>query len=311
MRVLVVGTPQIAVPTLDALVASDHEVVAVVTRPDAPGRRGSELLPSPLKARALQLGLPVLTPERASDPVFVDKVAALGCDAAAVVAFGQILRPALLSTVRLAWVNLHFSVLPAWRGAAPVQRAIMAGDDVTGACTFVIEEGLDTGPVIGLVTETIRPTDTAGDLLDRLAVAGADLVVRSLDALGDGSASPVAQGGDGVSYAHKLTREDARVRWELASHIVDRQVRGCTPAPGAWTTLPDGTIAKIGPLKPREDLPGGAQGTIKEVAGAILVNSGSAPLEMSWIAPSGRRPMPAADWWRGSRLTEGAQLGEA
>src|SRR5512143_373323 len=296
MRVLVVGTPQIAVPTLDALVASEHEVVAVATRPDAAGRRGSELLPSPLKSRALELGLPVLAPERASDPEFMATVEALGCDAAAVVAYGQILRPALLGAVRLAWVNLHFSVLPAWRGAAPVQRAIMAGDDVTGACTFVIEEGLDTGPVIGVATETIRPTDTAGDLLDRLAAVGATLMVRSLDALADGSASPIPQGEDGVSYAHKLSREDARVRWELASHVVDRQVRGCTPAPGAWTTLPDGTIAKIGPLTPREDVPGGAPGTVKRASGAILVNSGSSPLEMSWIAPSGRRPMPAADW---------------
>jgi len=311
MRVLVVGTPQIAVPTLDALVASDHEVVAVVTRPDAPGRRGSELLPSPVKARAVELGLPVLAPERASEPAFADEIRELACDVAAVVAFGQILRPALLGATRLGWVNLHFSVLPAWRGAAPVQRAIMAGDDVTGACTFLIEEGLDTGAVIGLVTETIRPTDTAGDLLERLAVVGATLMVRSLDALADGSASPIPQGEEGISYAHKLTRDDARVRWELASHVVDRQVRGCTPAPGAWTTLPDGSVAKIGPLTPREDLPGGAPGTVKEASGAILVNSGSAPLEMSWIAPSGRRPMPAADWWRGARLTEGAQLGEA
>jgi methionyl-tRNA formyltransferase len=311
MRVIVVGTPQIAVPTLDALVASSHEVVAVVSRPDAPGKRGGDLFPSPLKVRAMELGLLVLTPERASETAFIDEVTALKCDAAAVVAYGQILRPALLGAVRLAWVNLHFSVLPAWRGAAPVQRAIMGGDDVTGASTFVIEEGLDTGPVIGLVTETIRPTDTAGALLDRLAEVGAPLMVRSLDALGDGSATPIEQSNEGVSYAHKLTREDARIRWDFASHVIDRQVRGCTPAPGAWTTLPDGSVAKVGPMTPRPDLPGGAPGTVKEASGAIVVNSGTIPLELSWIAPSGRRPMPATDWWRGSRLLAGAQMGEA
>lgn len=306
-----VGTPQIAIPTLDELLASEHEVVAVISRPDAAGKRGHDRLPSPLATHARELGLTVLTPARASDPAFVEQVSSLGCDAAAVVAYGQILKPGLLAAVRLAWVNLHFSVLPAWRGAAPVQRAIMAGDDVTGASTFIIEEGLDTGPVIGLVTETIRPTDTAGDVLERLSSVGAPLMVRSLTALGDGSAIPQAQPEDDVSYAHKLTRDDACVRWDLASHIVDRQVRGCTPAPGAWTTLPDGRVAKMGPMSPREDLPGGAPGTIKEVDGAIVVNSGSSPLELSWIAPAGRRPMPAADWWRGARLLEGAQLGEA
>ncbi len=311
MRVIVVGTPSIAIPTLDALLASPHDVAAVVTRPDAPGRRGSALHPSPLKAHALELGIPVLTPERASASEFIDEVAALACDAAAVVAYGQILRPALLEAVSIGWVNLHFSLLPAWRGAAPVQRAIIAGDDVTGATTFVIEEGLDTGPVIGALTETIRPTDTAGDLLARLAVAGAPLMVDSLTALDDGTATPVAQSEDGVSYAHKLTRDDARVRWELASHVVDRQVRGCTPAPGAWTTLPDGRPAKIGPLRPRADLPGGAPGTIREADGAIVVNSGTDPLEMSWIAPAGRGQTDAAAWWRGARLSPGAQLGEA
>ncbi len=311
MRVIVVGTPAIAIPTLEALVESSHEVVAVVTRPDAPGKRGRALIPSPLKVRAVDLGLDVLTPERASAPEFIDKVRALKCDAAAVVAYGQILRPALLDAVATAWVNLHFSVLPAWRGAAPVQRAIMAGDQVTGASTFIIEEGLDTGPVIGALTETIRPTDTAGDLLDRLSHAGAPLMVDSLTALEDGTASPLPQPDDDVSYAHKLTRDDAQIRWELPSHVVDRQIRGCTPAPGAWTTLPDGKPAKIGPVRPRDDLPGGAPGTLREVDGTIFVNSGSVPLEMSWIAPSGKAQMPAAAWWRGARLAPGAQLGEA
>ncbi len=311
MRVIVVGTPAIAIPTLEALLASPHEVAAVVTRPDAPGRRGSDLIPSPLKARAVELGLDVLTPERASAPEFVEEVRSLGCDAAAVVAYGQILKPPLLNAVAIGWVNLHFSVLPAWRGAAPVQRAIMAGDEVTGASTFLIEEGLDTGPVIGALTEPIRPTDTAGDLLDRLALAGAPLMVDSLTALEDGTASPAPQPDEDVSYAHKLTRDDARIRWELPSHVVDRQIRGCTPAPGAWTTLPDGRLAKIGPVRPRADLPGGAPGALREADGAIVVNSGTDPLEMSWIAPAGKGQMPAPAWWRGARLSPGSQLGEA
>jgi len=311
MRVIVVGTPAIAIPTLDALLASSHDVVAVVTRPDATGRRGSELIPSPLKAHALKKGLEVLTPERASAPEFVERVRALECDAAAVIAYGQILKPDLLAAVRIGWVNLHFSVLPSWRGAAPVQRAIMAGDEVTGASTFLIEEGLDTGPVIGTLTERIRRTDTAGDLLDRLAVAGAPLMVDSLTALEDGTASPVPQPDEDVSYAHKLTRDDAHIRWELPAHVVDRQIRGCTPAPGAWTTLPNGTLAKVGPVSPRGDMPGGAPGTLREALGVIVVNTGTEPVEMSWIAPAGKARMAADAWWRGARLARGAQLGEA
>ncbi|MDN4486684.1 methionyl-tRNA formyltransferase [Demequina sp. SYSU T00039] len=311
MRLLFAGTPEIAVPTLQALEDAGHEVVVVLTQPDAPGRRGRTLHPSPVKAHALERGLDVWTPEKASAPDVVERIRALEIDAAAVVAYGQILRPALLDAVRLAWVNLHFSVLPAWRGAAPVQRAIMAGDDVTGASTFVIEKGLDTGPVIGVLTERIRVTDTAGTLLERLAEVGAPLMVQSLEALDSGAARPQPQDDDGVSYAHKLTRDDAYVRWDLSAHLVDRRIRGCTPAPGAWTTLPDGTVAKLGPVSPRPQRGRTAPGQLREEGGEVLVGTGTEPVALGWIAPAGKKPMDAAAWWRGARLGEGAQLGEA
>lgn len=312
MRLIFAGTPQIAVPTLEALVASEHEVVAVLTQPDARGKRGKTLHPSPVKLAATDLGLTVLTPEKASDPEVVEQIAGLRADAAAVVAYGQILRPNLLAAVRLAWVNLHFSLLPQWRGAAPVQRSIMAGDEVSGASTFIIEEGLDTGPVIGTMTEFIRPTDTSGDLLERLGVAGAPLMVQSLTALAMGQAAPVAQSPDGVSYAHKLTREDAYVRWDLAAHVVDRQIRGCTPAPGAWTTLPDGTVAKLGPVELADDAPSTVPGQVHQGNdNRVLVGTGTHPVTLSWIAPAGKKPMPASDWWRGARLGDAAILGES
>ena len=311
MRLIFAGTPEIAVPTLAALEDAGHDIVAVLTQPDAPGRRGRTLHPSPVKVHALERGLDVWTPEKASAPEVVERVRALDVDAAAVVAYGQILRPRLLEAVRLAWVNLHFSVLPAWRGAAPVQRAIMAGDDVTGATTFILERGLDTGPVIGTLTERIRATDTAGTLLDRLGVLGAPLMVDSLAALDSGTARPLAQPEDGVSYADKLTREDAYVRWDLAAHVVDRRIRGCTPAPGAWTTLPDGSVAKLGPVSPRPQRARTVPGQLREEAGEVLVGTGTEPVALGWIAPAGKKPMPAADWWRGARLGEGAQLGEA
>ncbi|WP_062377941.1 methionyl-tRNA formyltransferase [Demequina pelophila] len=311
MRIVFAGTPDIAVPTLGALEEAGHEVVAVLTQPDARGRRGRTLHPSPVKAYALERGLDVWTPERASEPEVVERIAALEADAAAVVAYGQILKPALLDAVRTHWVNLHFSLLPAWRGAAPVQRALMAGDDITGASTFIIEEGLDTGPILGVLTERIRATDTSGVLLERLAHAGAPLMVKSLEALVAGRADPRPQEADGITYAHKLTRDDAYVAWDLAGHVVDRRIRGCTPAPGAWTTLPDGSVAKLGPVSPRPQRPTTVPGQVALVEGEVLVGTGTHPVALGTIAPAGKKPMDAAAWWRGARLPEGSRLGEA
>jgi methionyl-tRNA formyltransferase len=309
MRVVFAGTPGVAVPSLRAIVDAGHDVVAVLTQPAAPGRRGKDLVPSDVAVAARELELKVLTPVRASDPETVKQIAELDADVAAVVAYGQILRPPLLAATRFGWVNLHFSVLPAWRGAAPVQRALMAGDDITGASTFLIEEGLDTGPVIGTLTERVHSTDTTGDLLERLATLGAPLLVQSIEALVSGAAAPVPQGDDSVSYAHKLTRDDALIEWSRPAHIVDRQIRAVTPAPGAWTTLPDGTVAKIGPVRPRHSgplSPGALRG-----GDEVLVGTGTEPVALTWIAPAGKRAMDAADWWRGARLNEAATLGEA
>lgn len=311
MRLIFAGTPDVAVPALEALVASEHEIAAVITQPDARGKRGKTLHPSPVKTAAQAHGLTVLDPADAKDPEFIAQVAALEADAAAVVAYGRILRPTLLAASAHGWVNLHFSILPAWRGAAPVQRSLMAGDEITGATTFLLDKGMDTGPVIGTMTERIRPTDTAGDLLDRLAVAGAPFLLQSIEALVSGAAVPQAQSEDGVSHAAKLTREDAYVAWDRPAHIVDRQIRGCTPAPGAWTTLPDGSVAKLGPVTPVEHGPTGTPGHVFEADGRVLVATGSAPVALGTIAPAGKKPMAAADWWRGARLGEDAILGEA
>ncbi len=311
MRLVFAGTPQAAVPTLQALHAAGHEIVAVLTQPDAPGKRGKQLFPSAVKQAALELDLPVLTPESASAPEVVHHISSLDADAAAVVAYGQILRPPLLEAVRTHWVNLHFSLLPAWRGAAPVQRALMAGDEYTGASTFVIEEGLDTGPVIGTLTERIRSTDTTGDLLERLAHAGASLMVASLEAIHSGAAVPVPQSEEGVSVAPKLSRQDALVRWDWPALAVDRQVRACTPAPGAWTTLPDGSTARLGPVRLRDQSMPHVPGQLNVVDNEVRVGTGSGSVALTWIQPAGRTQVDAIAWWRGARLPEGAQLGEA
>lgn len=306
MRLLFAGTPTAAVPSLEALLASRHEVVAVLTRPDARTGRGRTLAPSPIKARALEAGIEVLTPTTLRDEETVAQIAALAVDAAPVVAYGALVPPALLDVPTHGWVNLHFSVLPAWRGAAPVQRAILAGDEVSGATTFRIEKGLDTGPVFGTLTETIRARDTSGDLLGRLSEVGAGLLVRTLDALEDGILSPVEQPTDGVSHAPKLEVEDARVRWEHPAYAVDRRIRACTPAPGAWTTLPDGARLGLGPVSlTQEQLPAGA---IQVGRKEVLVGTATQAVRLGQVTPAGKRAMDAADWARGARLSGGEPL---
>ena len=331
MRLVLAGTPDTAVPSLLALLASPHEVVAVVTRPDARAGRGRTLAASPVKQVALEHGIEVLTPPTPRDPEFLARLAELEPDCCPVVAYGALVPRAALDVPRHGWVNLHFSLLPAWRGAAPVQRAIMAGDDVTGATTFVLEEGLDTGPVLGTLTETVRPDDTAGTLLDRLAHAGAGLLVATMDALADGSLHAVPQPAEGVSLAPKLSTDEARVRWTLPAHVVDRHVRGCTPAPGAWSTF-RGERLKLGPVRirvPRGE-PGGpggpvgpggpsrvmaardalvlAPGELHVSKSAVLVGTGSTPVELGEVGPTGRKPMAAADWARGIRIAPGERL---
>jgi len=315
MRVVFAGTPEAAVPSLDAVAASRHELVGVVTRPDAPSGRGRRLEASPVRRRAEELGVPVLTPSRAKDPDFLRALSALAPDACPVVAYGNLLPPDALAIPRLGWINLHFSLLPAWRGAAPVQHAIMAGDEVTGASTFVIERGLDTGPVLGVMTETIRPTDTAGDLLARLSTAGAGLLVATLDGLESGDLVAVPQPSEGVSLAPKIEVDDARIVWTRPATAVDRLVRGCSPAPGAWTTF-RGERLKVSPLTVAEpgDVPAGGEplgaGDLVVTKKAVFVGTGTGPVRLGTVQPHGKKPMPAADWARGTRIEAGERVGD-
>jgi methionyl-tRNA formyltransferase len=242
VRLVFAGTPAAALPTLRALAASRHQVAAVVTRPDAPVGRGKKIHRSPVAELAEELGLETLKPGRPNEGWFLERLRAIAPDCCPVTAYGALLPQSALDIPAHGWVNLHFSVLPAWRGAAPVQHAVLRGDDITGATTFLIVKELDAGPVYGTLTEPIRPADTSGDLLERLAVSGAELLVRTLDGIEDGTVRAVPQPGDGVSLAPKLTPADARVDWKLPAHLIDRQLRACTPDPGAWTEFGTGHI---------------------------------------------------------------------
>jgi methionyl-tRNA formyltransferase len=307
VRLAFAGTPATAVPSLRALLdAPEHDVVAVITRPPARSGRGRHTHASPVAELAAAAGVPVLTPARASDPDFLARLRDLAPDCCPVVAYGALLPAEALSVPRFGWVNLHFSLLPAWRGAAPVQHAILHGDDVTGASTFLIETGLDTGPVYGVTTEAIRPTDTAGELLERLAHSGAELLRATVDGIAAGRLNAVPQSGDGVSYAPKLTPDDARVDWHAPALRVDRLVRACTPAPGAWTTYRDERI-KLGPVRPC------ATGTLEPGAlrvekAAVLVGTADRDVQLGTVQAPGKRAVPAPDWARGARLDAAARF---
>ena len=304
MRLVFAGTPQTAVPALDALLASRHQVAAVVTRPDAPAGRGRKVEASPVARRAAAAGLEVLTPDRVRDPEFLARLREIGPDCCPVAAYGALLPQAALDIPPHGWVNLHFSVLPAWRGAAPVQHAILHGDDVTGASTFLIVKELDAGPVYGVLTEPVRPDDTTGTLLGRLARSGAGLLVATLDGIEDGTVTAVPQPAEGVSFAPKITPADARVDWKLPAYVVDRQVRACTPDPGAWTEL-DGARLKLGPvdqgLTNSATPPDLAPGELQAGRNAVLVGTGSRPVLLGDVQAPGKRRMTAPEWARGLR----------
>src|SRR5215472_8032875 len=249
MRVVFAGTPQTAVPSLEELLRSKHEVAAVLTRPDAAAGRGRHVGPSPVAQRAASAGIEVLKPGKPRDPAFLDRLRAIAPDCCPVTAYGALIPQTALEIPRHGWVNLHFSLLPAWRGAAPVPHAILHGDDITGATTFRLVAELDAGPVYGVVTEPIGEQDTAGELLARLAGSGASLLVATLDGIEAGQLEPRPQPAEGISYAPKLSPDDARVRWNVPAQVAARQIRACTPAPGAWTMLGD-TRLKLWPVRP-------------------------------------------------------------
>ncbi|BBX70539.1 methionyl-tRNA formyltransferase [Mycolicibacterium psychrotolerans] len=303
MRLVFAGTPEPALPSLRRLIESPrHDVVAVLTRPDAAAGRRGRPAPSPVAHLALEHGIPVLRPERPNSAEFIAELAALAPDCCAVVAYGALLGDDLLAVPAHGWVNLHFSILPAWRGAAPVQAAIAAGDAVTGATTFQIERSLDSGPVYGVVTETIRPADTAGDLLDRLSVAGAALLEATMDGIADGTLTAVPQPADGISVAPKITVDDARIRWDLPAHVIDRRIRAVTPNPGAWTMIGEERV-KVGPVTVVDE-PDLGPGRLKVDKKHVRVGTGSGAVQLQTVRPPGRKPMNAADWARGARLEE-------
>jgi methionyl-tRNA formyltransferase len=329
MRVAFAGTPAAAVPTLDALLKSRHQVAAVITRPDSRAGRGLKLGRSPVAQRAAEAGIEVLTPARPSEPEFLARLRDIGPDCCPVTAYGALLPQSALDVPARGWINLHFSILPAWRGAAPVQHAILHGDDVTGATTFRIVRELDAGPVYGVVTEAIRQDDTAGDLLERLSTAGAELLVATLDGIESGELEAREQPADGISLAPKINPADAEVDWHKPAIAIGRQIRACTPEPGAWTQL-DGLRIKLWPvtLAPQPLAPGSpapvstgtvsngtgsidtgsidtgplAPGELRVTSHGVLAGTGSAPVMLGDVQANGKRRMPASDWARGLRL---------
>ncbi|GGK93584.1 methionyl-tRNA formyltransferase [Nocardia jinanensis] len=303
MRIVFAGTPEPAVPSLRRLLASRHEVVAVVTRPDAAAGRGRKLKRSPVGQLADEHGIPVLTPGRPGEPGFAEALTELAPDCCPVVAYGALLPTRVLEIPKHGWINLHFSLLPAWRGAAPVQAAIAAGDEITGASTFLIETGLDTGPVYGVVTERIAVTDTAADLLGRLAESGAALLEQTLDGIEDATLQAVPQPAEGVSYAPKITVEAAQVRWDQPALAVGRAIRAVTPFPGAWTVVA-GTRLKLGPVELVEEVLPERQIEVRKTG--VFIGTATTAVRLDQVQPPGKRMMAALDWARGARLTPGA-----
>jgi methionyl-tRNA formyltransferase len=303
MRIVFAGTPDPAVPSLRRLLDSRHEVVAVVTRPDAVAGRGRKLKRSPVGQLADEHGIPVLTPDKPGDPEFVEALTELAPDCCPVVAYGALLPSRVLEIPKYGWINLHFSLLPAWRGAAPVQAAIAAGDEITGASTFRIETGLDTGPVYGVVTERIAVTDTAADLLGRLSDSGAALLEQTLDGVEDGTLQAIPQPAEGVSYAPKITVEAAQVRWDQPALAVGRAIRAVTPFPGAWTTVA-GNRLKLGPVELVEEVLPERQIEVRKTG--VLVGTATTAVRLDQVQPQGKRMMAALDWARGARLAPGA-----
>jgi methionyl-tRNA formyltransferase len=306
VRLVFAGTPATALPSLDALLSSRHEVAAVITRPDAPAGRGRRLGPSPIAVRAAEAGVEVLRPAKPSEPEFKDRLREIAPDCCPVTAYGALIPQSVLDIPAHGWVNLHFSLLPAWRGAAPVQHAILHGDDLTGATTFQLVRELDAGPTYGVLTEPIRPADTAGSLLERLGIAGAGLLVTTLDLIESGELEARPQPAEGISLAPKITTADAEVNWKLPAPAVTRLIRACTPAPGAWTTL-DGNRVK---LLPAASTGGAADvvldpGELRATRDRVLVGTATVPVQLGEVQPSGKRPMAAAEWARGLRLSDG------
>ena len=324
MKLIFAGSASTAVEPLLELHESEHELVAVLTLPDAPAGRGRKLTPNPVKAKAEELGIMVLTCLPGSTE-FAETAAKLLVDGVAVVAYGKLIPEDTLRLVKYGWINLHFSVLPSYRGAAPVQRAIMNGEEFTGVSVFQIEKGLDTGPVFATITERISKTDTTATLFQRLSSVGAKLLVEVFTKLENSEVLAIPQPKSGVSYAEKLTPADAKINWKLPIHVIDRQIRGCNPKPGAWTSLHTAEKLLIITASPMTEsdrsifsaqlednaFTSMAPGTLvfnKKLA-AVVCQNGEL-LQLITIKPAGKQMMKAVDWLRGARLESGVILGE-
>ena len=301
MRLVFAGSPETAVSSLAAVAASGHELVGVVTREDSPHGRKRELRATPVAEAAAELGVPLIKANRLAGSA-TEAIAALQPDLGVIVAYGGLVREPLLSLPAHGWINLHFSLLPRWRGAAPVQHAIIAGDDLTGATVFRLVEELDAGDVYGQLTQQIAGHQTSGSLLAELADSGARLLVDVIDAIADGSASPQPQSGD-VTLAPKLGIEDGRVDWSRTAREVDGRIRGVTPEPGAHTTI-DGARLKILDAALAPTAAPLAPGRIRLVDGRVLAGTADQPIELLQVQPAGKTPMRAGDWWRGQRTEE-------
>ncbi|AXK45136.1 methionyl-tRNA formyltransferase [Brachybacterium saurashtrense] len=305
MRLLFAGTPEVALPSLRTLLDSHHEVVGVLTRADAPSGRGRKLRPSPVKALALEAGVPVLTPHSLRDEAVQQQLRELAPEAAPVVAYGAMVPPGALEIPRHGWVNLHFSLLPRWRGAAPAQRAVLAGQRETGLSVFRLEKGLDTGDLLATAPTAIGEFETSGELLERMAQEGAPVLLRALDALEDGTAVPVPQDHSLATHAAKLTPAEAQIDWTLPAEQVSAHIRGMSPQPGAWTLL-DGARTKILGVEAAPEHAPLPPGRLEAGRRQLLVGTGTEVLALATLAPAGKRAMRAADWARGAGLAPDA-----
>jgi methionyl-tRNA formyltransferase len=301
-RIVFAGSPAVAVPSLAALVASGQDVVGVVTREDSPLGRRRVLTATPVAVAAEERGLPVIRANRLTGDA-ASRIAALEPDLGVIVAYGGLVREPLLSLPAHGWINLHFSLLPRWRGAAPVQHAILAGDELTGASVFRLVEGLDEGPVYGTLTQSIGAQETAGHLLVSLAESGAELLSRVVESIAAGTARAEAQEGD-PTFAPKLTSADGRIDWSERASAIDHRIRAVTPEPGASTTVDGAALKILGAALARDAAPR-PPGRIEEEGGRILVGTASEPIELLEVQPAGKRLMPATDWWRGRRGEQG------
>jgi methionyl-tRNA formyltransferase len=307
MRIVFFGTPAFAVPSLEVLLTrAGEQVVAVVTQPDRPrGRSHSTLEPSPVKHRALSAGVPVLQPERPTGPDFVAALTRAEPDLGVVVAYGHILKPEILAAPKLGMINVHASLLPAWRGAAPIAWSILAGDQTTGVTIIQLEQGLDSGPVLHAASTSIGPEETAGQLAARLSTLGAGALDRTLDLYAEGAVTACPQDHSRATFAPKIDRALARIRWDQPAEQVARRILAFDPAPGAWTTLGDLEVKCFGPSLRRFS---GTPGSVLVSGPELVIAAGAGSVALGEVQPAGKRRMSAADWIRGHPLGLGTRL---